>query len=171
MTFSCDTLIHMYVCACSWDMLIHVYVCDIMCHDSLMCVMTHLSDMRHDAFMECVAVLVNESWYTWHEWVMSQMRWMSPWVTRLTHVICGMMHSMCRRTRSCHVWHDSFMSCVTWLIHVMCDMTRQETTTLSSHMWLLMCSTWLMHMCDMTHACLVTWLVTTLLLLVVWHTL
>jgi len=44
------------------------------------------------------------------------------------------------------VWHDSVI-CVTWLIH-MCDMTH-------SYVWRdsFICVTWHIHMCDTTHSC------------------
>jgi len=54
-------------------------------------------------------------------------------------------------THSC-VWHDSFM-CVTWLIHV-CDMTHAMCDMTHSCAWhdSVKCVTWLSHVCDMTHS-------------------
>ena len=60
-----------------------------------------------------------------------------------------------------YVWHDSFI-CSTWLIH-MCDMTHSCVSYEA-----FICETWLIYVCDMNHAYVwhdsficVTWLIHT----------
>jgi len=63
---------------------------------------------------------------------------------------------MCHMTHS-YVWHDSF-TCVAWIVY-MCDMTHsylRYDPSISVHVYDMTHSyvvTWLMHVCDMTRSC------------------
>jgi len=103
-------------------------------HDIFICVtwLIHMCDMTHS--------------YVWHDSFTC--------VPCLIHM-CDMTHSYMRHDNHSDVWHDSFtcvtwqsFTCVTWRVCILTSLRHHSNASCKR----FMCVTWLIHMCDMTHA-------------------